>query len=291
VTAAGDYLTVNAHKNADLFWALRGGGGGTYAVVVSATYRTHETFPLTAFNFMANFTSAEVAQSVVTEFVKMHPALADAGWGGYSFVARDVGLAFLYVAPNISLAEANATMQPFINFAANATGAAMAFQFVPYDSFHAWYTTSFTSPGQVGNNEEMGSRLLPRDQAENNPEEVAEIMLAVDGGVAIKYVYPHQSFFLLLLIELHHSFVAGGAVSGVDPDAVGLNPDWRKALAHVLFTEKWQQGDSAAVIQEARRRNRANLDILDRIAPGSSAAYFNEVSSVDASLVLISHSC
>src|ERR1700733_10716016 len=45
VTADGRYLTVNAHKNTDLFWALRGGGGGTYAVVVSATYRTHPKFP------------------------------------------------------------------------------------------------------------------------------------------------------------------------------------------------------------------------------------------------------
>jgi FAD/FMN-containing dehydrogenase len=192
VTAEGNYLIVNAHRNADLFWALRGGGGGTYAIVVSATYRTHAEFPLTSVIFQANFTSATMAKSVVTEYVKMHPALADAGWGGYSFLTRD-SLAFFYVAPNISLAQANATIQPFVNFAANATGGSALIFTAPYDSFHAWYEASFNSTGQVGTNEELGSRLLPRDEAANNAQNVAEIMLAVDGGVGLRYVLFQQS--------------------------------------------------------------------------------------------------
>lgn len=35
VTADGQRLTVNACENSDLFWALNGGGGGTYAIVLS----------------------------------------------------------------------------------------------------------------------------------------------------------------------------------------------------------------------------------------------------------------
>ncbi|KAF9893889.1 hypothetical protein FE257_010059 [Aspergillus nanangensis] len=37
VTAAGDLITANANQHADLFWALRGGGGGTFGVVVRVT--------------------------------------------------------------------------------------------------------------------------------------------------------------------------------------------------------------------------------------------------------------
>jgi FAD binding domain/Berberine and berberine like len=40
VTAAGDVVTVDAAREPDLFWALRGGGGGTFAVVTSLRLRT-----------------------------------------------------------------------------------------------------------------------------------------------------------------------------------------------------------------------------------------------------------
>ncbi|MGZ3695051.1 MAG: FAD-dependent oxidoreductase, partial [Bdellovibrionota bacterium] len=41
VTADGRIVIANACQNQDLFWALRGGGGGTWGVVTKATMRTH----------------------------------------------------------------------------------------------------------------------------------------------------------------------------------------------------------------------------------------------------------
>lgn len=37
VTADGKFITADAVTNADLFWALRGGGGSTWGVAVSVT--------------------------------------------------------------------------------------------------------------------------------------------------------------------------------------------------------------------------------------------------------------
>ena len=38
VTADGDVRTANACTNADLFWALKGGGGGTFGVITRVTF-------------------------------------------------------------------------------------------------------------------------------------------------------------------------------------------------------------------------------------------------------------
>jgi hypothetical protein len=42
VTADGKSVLANACTNADLFWALKGGGGGTFGVVTRVTLKTHE---------------------------------------------------------------------------------------------------------------------------------------------------------------------------------------------------------------------------------------------------------
>jgi hypothetical protein len=72
------------------------------------------------------------------------------------------------------------------------------------------------------------------------------------------------------------SFAAGGVVSKMDPDSVGAHPDWRKALGDVLYQQVWKEGDSASVIEEARLRLKAKLDILSGLGRGT---YFNEASS------------
>src|SRR5713226_8952845 len=41
VTADGRLLVANACQNQDLFWALRGGGGGTFGIVTKVTLRSH----------------------------------------------------------------------------------------------------------------------------------------------------------------------------------------------------------------------------------------------------------
>ena len=41
ITADGQLRTVNAYRDPDLYWALKGGGGGTFAVVVRQTLLAH----------------------------------------------------------------------------------------------------------------------------------------------------------------------------------------------------------------------------------------------------------
>ncbi|KAF3403543.1 putative FAD-linked oxidoreductase [Penicillium rolfsii] len=47
VTAEGTYLTANQYQNQELFWAVRGGGGGTFGVVTSVVFRAYPDAPVT----------------------------------------------------------------------------------------------------------------------------------------------------------------------------------------------------------------------------------------------------
>lgn len=59
VTAAGKVITANAAQNADLFWALRGGGGGNFGIVTSLTYQTHSIDKVTVYQLSWNWTDIE----------------------------------------------------------------------------------------------------------------------------------------------------------------------------------------------------------------------------------------
>jgi hypothetical protein len=211
VTASGDFLTVNSHQSSDLFWALRGGGGGTYAVVTSATYLTHDPVPVTAMNFGALLASPAVAKSVLTKFIEIHPNLSDAGWSGYAFPSPSK-LSFVYIGNNVSEADANKTFDPFINFVRNATGGTLQATTTAYKSFNEWYPSIFnpdvpsvfnpTANQSAGGSYEMGSRLLSRDVVDINPGKVADALLALD-NVGIKYVVINiPQPWLMILLQL-----------------------------------------------------------------------------------------
>nr|AEV21224.1 chanoclavine-I synthase oxidoreductase protein [Periglandula ipomoeae] len=46
VTPNADLVTANEHENQDLYWALKGGGGGTFGIVTQATVRVYPDDPV-----------------------------------------------------------------------------------------------------------------------------------------------------------------------------------------------------------------------------------------------------
>ena len=47
VLANGKLVKADAKTNSDLFWALKGGGMGTFGVVISSTIKTYPVIPVT----------------------------------------------------------------------------------------------------------------------------------------------------------------------------------------------------------------------------------------------------
>ncbi|KAJ7601175.1 hypothetical protein C8J56DRAFT_27936 [Mycena floridula] len=256
VTASGQNLIVNSHTNSDLFWALRGGGGGTFAVSASVTYKSHPSTPLTGIFFNATLPNPEVAKDLLTKFILLNPGLSDSHWGGYSFLTAH-SLIFVHVAPNISLANATDTITPFFDYAKNVSEVAIALT-APFDSFYTWYQEFFPEGDQVGTNAELISRLLSRETVETKASEIVDLILASNNTV---------SFHL----------VCGGVVSEINPDSAGLNPAWRNAAAHLVAGAGWVDGASAAEISAIEAGLKTALSQLEALDPGAGA-YFNEAS-------------
>ncbi|KAF8621261.1 hypothetical protein AX15_007921 [Amanita polypyramis BW_CC] len=260
VLASGSYIIVNPYRYSDLFWAIRGGGGGTFGVVVTAAYQTHDILPVSGAFLSAYFRTPQIAQDVITKYIKLQPNILDAGWGGYSSYPTS-GFQMLYIGTNVSLADANATMTPFFDFVQKTVGNSKDSQasLTNFSSFYDWYASVFRSPvGQVGSTSELATRFFSRKMAEEQPEKVAEATLAVTGGIA---------FY----------FVAGGAVSQHNPDSAGINPTWGESLGPLFSSITWPEGTPTTKINRLRRGAAANLALLDPLA-SNSGTYINGAS-------------
>lgn len=85
VTAEGSFIKATpTNEYSDLYWALSGGGGGTYAAVVSLTLQVHKDDTTTGANltWANDGISQETYYHGIEAFVKGLPKLLDAGAGG-----------------------------------------------------------------------------------------------------------------------------------------------------------------------------------------------------------------
>lgn len=77
VTAEGRMLTASADENADLFWALRG-GGGNFGVATSLQFRLHELQPITGGMAIYPFAMARDVLRFYREFTSSAPDSVEA---------------------------------------------------------------------------------------------------------------------------------------------------------------------------------------------------------------------
>jgi len=114
VTAAGKLVVANACQNQDLFWALRGGGGGTYGIVTRVTLRTHE-LPATfgALDGRIAARDDRSFQELLERFLLFYrERLSDEHWGEQVKVRRGNTLDISLVFQGLRAAEAKAAWQP-----------------------------------------------------------------------------------------------------------------------------------------------------------------------------------
>ncbi len=266
VTADGRRQTVNACQNADLFWALRGGGGGTYAIVLSAVLRTFSSPSIVAAVYEITAPNQARYTKFMEDVVGLLSTVADAGWSGY-FSMVDLTLSGVFQVPDGDLTAVNTTLNQFAAKNPDLDFSKTTIFVVP--SFYDYFTIVLEPSNPTGFNVLLSSRLIPESTIRNQPKKVAEVFVQAKGERATGSTF------------LGH-FVAGGQVSNISNTNNSVNPGWRTALLHMVYAQGWLDTTSEADQQYLAAQVSLRAKILDVLSIDShSSCYLNEADPND----------
>ncbi|KAJ7061692.1 hypothetical protein C8F01DRAFT_1057607 [Mycena amicta] len=254
VTPDSQFRTASACENEDLFWALRGGGGGTFGVVLESTHLVEQRFPIQVINM--TFTPSSTNLQEYFEILVNNSAMwGEQAWGGH---INRAPAGILYVNPRLSLAQAQKSMSQLVAFA-NATGGTATIQTLP--SWLAFYQQIVVKvQAAVGSSTALGSRLIPKAlfESPDGRQRIVQHLLSQTAVLGMPYVPigPPAAFNYTL-----------GATS--------VSPAWRTSLWHLAAGINWPYNstpDQTRVFLEAVHEFVANLTELAPV----SGAYINE---------------
>ena len=122
VTADGAVRIANPCTNPDLFWALKGGGGGTFGVVTRMTLRTHDLPEYFGFVSATIHASSDLAfRGLVGRFVDLYAdALHDEHWGEIVSIRSGRRLDVQMTFQGLDERKADAIWQPFFQWVAGS---------------------------------------------------------------------------------------------------------------------------------------------------------------------------
>jgi hypothetical protein len=164
VTPDGKLQVANKVVNSDLFWALRGGGGSTFGVVVEATLKAHPDIPITIVSWELNVTDPK-SEGVWDAYTELHRHLADFSSkkmsGYYYHYGNRLTGAFLHKGTGAGKDKAQAIWDPVLAKMLSFGGLIKSnYGVVEHDSFVSYFNSRF---GKIGEKKET-----PWDQAAKN---------------------------------------------------------------------------------------------------------------------------
>ncbi|PSS14859.1 hypothetical protein M430DRAFT_105128 [Amorphotheca resinae ATCC 22711] len=252
VTADGVLRVANECTNPDLFWALRGGGGGTFGVVMEATHRVEPAITLAVASIEYNQTQTNVYEWFE---IIVNNALpwANQGWGGH-YVYNNL----VSVTPLLSLSSAIESMKPAADFARANNGTVVIETLPSWYSFYAKYLLKHGAP--VGYSLMIGSRLIPASlfsSAEGRAKLLSFINPILSSGIspyipsAAPWLYPYVA------------------------NSTSTTPAWRDSLWELGFGFWFPWNSTVEQRKEIVRNEQGLASLFEELTPGGGA-YFNE---------------
>ena len=243
VLADSSIVTCDANTHADLFWALRGGGGGNFGIVTSMTFSTFATSDLT--NFSASFAWADAA-SVIAAWQAWPRVLPDTVWSGLVLAATQS------TSPSIEVSGtfigSSADFAPIWTQFLAATGATPTAQNVQTQSFHDTMLSSCGSltvsechlPSETSDGEVSSAVFVAASDFFNAELTSAGIQALVGGVDAQQGVWA-----LTVIMDL-----MGGAINRVAPSATAFVH--RNAVFSAQYYMEGPVGTDGSVVLAAR---------------------------------------
>lgn len=269
----GTYVTANRCQNKDLFFALRGGGGGTFAVVMEMTTQAHPQLKLQAAEFTFATANPSATKDLITILVANANKWADEGFGGYLFPAAFSSALSIVVlmTPHLDTAQATKSMQPLADFGkefgnTNVTGGVKQ-----YNSFYEVYEALLANglQGMNGGGVALASRLVPATNFEGAKNQAALTQQLTNIALSQSSTGGTETFPLFVCVTAPNpKFVKDDGTSSV-------TPAWRDSTWHVIGTTSFSTESNAADSAKAFQTIHDRFSGLRNLTPGSGA-YQNE---------------
>ncbi|KAL4931426.1 FAD-dependent oxidoreductase [Aspergillus undulatus] len=252
-------IATRENTHSDLYWALSGGGGGTYGVVLSLTVKLHPGTPVSGLNLTFTRTGLSEKQyyNAIQLYQIIQAPLVDAGGMAIVTFTNESFLLSPVTGPNIPVDELVSLLEPFTS-GLHALGVEYTLYSAQFPSYLSQFSTmqGFIPVGIA----QYGGWLIPRDIITNSPEKVTAAFrdIVEDGGTVINVALD-----------------VGRNVVDVENMGNSVLPAWREALVHSTLTTPWVW-DSPEKMEEAQRRmTEVYVPKLRGLAP-RSGAYLNE---------------
>jgi hypothetical protein len=278
VTADGKTRTINECSDPDLFWAMRGGGGGNYAVLTSYKFQLHPTVPINVYSFQAEFpkpkgaldiTESKVHRDILTALALNQTLFSKHGVAGYNFVLKDkiVSLQVLPSADSEALKTITAQWHDFLSSYPGLTVGEN--KYYKFDRFSSWHnfteTPAISRNGPVGLGIMGAGRFVPKDlfASTANVDKVVNAILT-----AMQFSYTNKGGGSAQLY-------ATGPANHPDNSKTGVNPEWRNSLWHVFMGAAWISSTPPNVRSQIQNTISASVQPLKALTPGGGC-YMNE---------------
>ena len=266
VTATGDRVIATPSKNADLYWALSGGGPGTYGVVISMTIRAHQDGPVggASLSFASDSISKDTYWKAIAAWQTQLPAIIDAGATAIYIMTPATFQIAPVTAPGKSAAEVIAMLDPFTK---KLTELGITFTHnVTYETTFLAHYSKYFGPlpyGGLTTTQLLGGRLVPRSVVENNNDALTAAMRDITENSAFEIA--------ATALGVNQSFNKTKAVS-----ANAVLPAWRDALLTVLVLSPWNFTLPRSV--EEQRETQLTDSLIPKLTAvtPNSGTYLNE---------------
>lgn len=262
VTAGGHQVTASPFENEDLYWALSGGGGATYGVVVSMTVKVFPDVVVGGASvfFESSATTLDIFYSAIDTFHALLPDMVDAG----CMVVYYFTDAFFEIAPLTAYGQTAAEVTEILSAFISALKVLNINATVSYTesvTYQEHYNTYF-GPLPFGNIEigiaQYGSRMITRDNIKTNAVAVSAAYrnITQNGGVT----------FIGVGLNVSSSSIPDNSVL----------PAWRDALVHATLTIPWNF--TAPWEEMIELQNQMTYSVVPQMeaATPNSGAYMNE---------------